>query len=72
MDEDHRIFSLTGYPVRPRGNTCKVAKYRKSVCSYIALGNQSEGKTSFKRRIVTVPIIIFNTANLKRRAYGCH
>lgn len=70
MVEDHRILSLTGYPVRTRGHVCRVVKYRKSVSSYIALGNQSEGKTSFKKRIVRIHIIIFNTANLKQRAYG--
>lgn len=71
--EDHGILSLTGCLVEiqlEQGDTYKVVKYRKSMSSYIALGNQSEGKTSFKKRIVTVHIIIFNTANLKWRAYG--
>lgn len=60
----------SSHSARTRGHVYKVVKYRKSMSSYVALGNHSEGKTSFKKRIITVHIIIFNTGNLKRRAYG--
>lgn len=43
----------------------EVVKYKKPLSSYLALGNQFEGKTSFKKRLLTIHIILFNTANLK-------
>ena len=56
MAEDYRILSFfTDCPnsVKTRGHMCEVAKYRKSISSYIALSNKSGRKTSFKKIIIT-------------------